>query len=299
MKMNRDIELSRLSMALTSAMSRIAFLEEKVEKSVSRELYEATVAELNAEKSLRQHVEIAFAERIAELDSRYQSELAAKDRELSEYREVQALLKTENADFKTLWEFWQRHHFGASSETMTDMMDRMVGRLPSGKTAMPADIMSFIDRSGHDGWSTPVQKNKDISIESGNVRRKNKGAKCRKPGGARCMDVREIFGPDFSDLPSDVKVIMRKGKPDTTVIEMLFIERARAYSKKYTIARCNVPGSDPMNTKYPMILQAAHPAIIRNTSMGYFRRRPSCSSCYMRMVRARMRYSSQFLRIRR
>lgn len=175
---------------IQSLQSQLAFYMEKAENSVPVEKHEAVIAERDA----------AIAESAAK-DRIHAEDLAAKDRELKEYREAQALLQTENTDFKTLWEFWQRHHFGASSETMTEMMDQVVGKLPT--------------------------------------------------SGTKCLDVREILGPDFSDMPPGFKVITRKGNPDSMVFEILYLEKARTYSKKYTVVRCNIPGEDPRFTKYP------------------------------------------------
>lgn len=52
-------------------------------------------------------------------------------------------------------------------------------------------------------------------------------------------------------MPPGFKVITRKGNPDSMVFEILYLEKARTYSKKYTVVRCNIPGEDPRFTKYP------------------------------------------------
>ena len=244
MKRSQDIEILRMAAEIQSLQSQLAFYMEKAENSVPVEKHEAVIAERDA----------AIAESAAK-DRIHAEELAAKDRELKEYREAQALLQTENTDFKTLWEFWQRHHFGASSETMTEMMDQVVGKLPTSGTAMLADILSVVDRINHmDGSKTlpvaPADRGRENEEVHGSRKQGNPspGKNCRK---TKCLDVREILGPDFSDMPPGFKVITRKGNPDSMVFEILYLEKARTYSKKYTVVRCNIPGEDPRFTKYP------------------------------------------------
>lgn len=47
---------------------------------------------------------------------------------------------------------------------------------------------------------------------------------------------------------------MRKGKADIWEIELLCMDKSKTWSKKYVIARCNIPGKDPVNSKYPPLL---------------------------------------------
>lgn len=245
MKEQQDIEVVRLVSELQSVQSQLAFYREKAESSVSREEYEAQKAEKAAlvrEQALRQQ----------EIDG-LKAELAAKDAELKEYREAQELLRSENTDFKTLWEFWQRHHFGASSETMVEMMDRVVGQLPATRTAMLADVLSIVDRLNRSGEAPQLPAPAERKKEEGHAAKGRKATGCNRKT-TKCADVREMLGPDFSNLPPGFKVIMRKGRPDVYEIEVLFMERQKVYSKRYTIARCNVPGEDPMDSRRPPML---------------------------------------------
>ena len=63
--------------------------------------------------------------------------------------------------------------------------------------------------------------------------------------------VLKSFGIDKSDLPENVKVIIRKGKKDMWVVRLFFYQKQEVYCKEYKIARFNVPGSDPQSSKYP------------------------------------------------
>lgn len=269
MKSSKDIENLRLTMELSSAHSRIAFLEEKLEGCVSREDYDAKCAECDAvvresaakdkmhEDEVRD-VKADYEKKLAEMQSSHDADMDAMNVKLKEYQEVQELLKTENIDFKTLFEFWQGHQFGASSEVMTDMMDKVVGQLPTTATGMLADVLNIVDRLNHsDGevkLPAPVVKaeKKHKPADDKDTSGKSSGSKNCKT--TKCVDVREVLGPDFSDLPPGYKVVMRKGKPDVWVIELIFMDKAHAHSKKFEIARCNIPGDDPRNSKYPPML---------------------------------------------
>lgn len=254
MKRSQDIEVLRMASEVQSLQSQVAFYMEKAENSVSREKYEATVAECEA---YRNELE-ALKESVRQKEAEYEAALAAKEDELRQYQEVQALLQTENADFKTLWEFWQHHHFGASSETMTDMMDKVVGKLPTRRAEMLADILSVVDRlnrAGENPCEAVIPQNKPTNEkkegdkeESGADAKASSGKNCKK---TKCLDIREILGPDFGNLPPGFKIIMRDGKPDTIKIEVLFMDKPSTHSKIFTIVRCNVPGGDPMFSMYP------------------------------------------------
>lgn len=238
MKSSQSIEILRMSVEVDSLHSKVAFLEERLENSVPRELYESVIAENDSLKAAY----AALEERKASLEE-----------ENAQYKEMQTQIEAEKTDFKTLMEFWQSKHFAPSSETMTDKMNELVGKLPASKAGMLAEIAGFIARSKSEGWTTPVKKeteNKNPE-EKKTLRKRNGGTKERKSAVPRCIDVREVIGPDFSGMPPGYKVIMRKGREDTWVIEMIHIEKPRAYSRKYVIARCNVPGEDPMNSRYP------------------------------------------------
>ncbi|MDE6741452.1 MAG: transposase, partial [Muribaculaceae bacterium] len=88
--------------------------------------------------------------------------------------------------------------------------------------------------------------------KQGNGKKGNgQGSPVKNHKKTKCVDIRGILPADFSELPPNFKVIMRKGKADTYEIEILYMDKPKAYSKKFTIARCNIPGEDPGNSKYP------------------------------------------------
>ena len=71
--------------------------------------------------------------------------------------------------------------------------------------------------------------------------------------------VLKSFGIDKSDLPENAKVIIRKGKKDMWVVRLFFYQKQEVYCKEYKIARFNVPGSDPQNSKYPQSIIKGNP----------------------------------------
>lgn len=71
--------------------------------------------------------------------------------------------------------------------------------------------------------------------------------------------VLKSFGIDKSDLPENVKVIIRKGKKDMWVVRLFFYQKQEVYCKEYKIARFNVLGSDPQSSKYPQSIIKGNP----------------------------------------
>lgn len=261
------IEVSKLSAEVQSLQSQLAFYKEKAENSVSRELYDSAVAEKESLEAQNQAL-VTRNETLIKENSDLKEELDAKakegeakdeviaglKKELKEYEEVKATLQAENVDAKTLIEFWQRRNFGASSEVMVKMMDDAAGALPKNKRSLMAEALSFIERHRHAGWIDSVETDakKETAPKKGNndskrsERKKGKNCKTRK-----CKEVRETVAPDYSNLPKGYKTIVRKGKDEVWEIEIIFMERAKTYSKIFQIARCNVPGEDPMSSRYP------------------------------------------------
>lgn len=246
---------------LQSAQSKLAFYIEKAETSVSRELYDAKEAENAALRAEIESLHRIHEEELKARDDEHAAKMAEMETkhkaDVKEYEEIQALLRTENTDFKTLWQFWQGHHFGASSETMTDMMEEVVGRLPEDRMGLLADILGVVDflnrtEGNPDSVKLPTPASRQSKVPKGpqaNASSRESSAKNHKK--PKCVDVRGVFPADLSDLPPNCKVIMRNGKPDEIVIEILYMDKPKAYSKKFTVARCNVPGHDPMSSKYP------------------------------------------------
>lgn len=265
------IEVLRLTAEVQTLQTQLAFWKEKAENSVSLEEYNAKEAQCEslesqvenlkeANRKDREQHEAEFAEKDAIIASRDKEiadkdkQLAEKDAKLKDYQEVEATLRNDNVDLKTLMEFWRGRNFGASSESMVKIMDDVAGPLPTNKHSLMADAFSFIERHRHANWVTSDEKDSGKKTASNKKTNNTKSSRHRKGGNhktQKCSEVRQKYGPDYSDMPKGYKTIIRKGKPEVWVIEILFMQRAKSYSKIYEIARCNVPGEDPKNTKYP------------------------------------------------
>ena len=67
----------------------------------------------------------------------------------------------------------------------------------------------------------------------------------------------EEMGIDCSNLPKNSKLIRRKDKKtgeDIWYIYLFFYSKPSVTCKKYKIGRFNIPGKDPDNSNYPMML---------------------------------------------
>ena len=90
---------------------------------------------------------------------------------------------------------------------------------------------------------------------------KKKDKRDKKPRGRYTFsaEVLKSFGVDTSNLPEGAKVIVRKGKKDKWTIQLFYYSPAKVYTKVYEIARFNVPGQDPMNSKKPQSIVENNP----------------------------------------
>lgn len=272
----------RVVMELNSALARVAFLEERLENSVPVEQYEAKAAECEAYKREKETISAQCMERLARKDAEHGQEIAAREKEISDLRqalkdssEAQAALKSENMDFRKQMDFWRASHFTASSETMTEEMNRLVGRLPEEKASFITDTLAMINRinathgnvhyrdadtekgTSDPGDSTEGQQS-DGQASDGQARKEKKP---RRPWRKtiRCRDIRNIFNVDLSEMPFGSKVAFRKVKgkkrEEVTEIEIIFCQPARFFSEIYKVANCNVPGVDgTRQSKRPKLL---------------------------------------------
>lgn len=276
MRKIQETEYLRVVMELKSALARVAFLEERQENSVPVELYDAKAAECEALKKEKAAIYGQYEERLAHKDAEHRDEIAAKEKEISDLRqalkdigEAQAALRSENMDFRKQMDFWRASRFTASSETMTEEMNRLVGPLPENKLSLITDTLAMINRINathgnvhhkdvDNGKETAASEDGQEGRQSGEGPEKKKS---RKPWRKtiRCKDIREIFNVDLSEMPFGTKVALRtaegKKREEVTEIEIIFCQPARFFSEIHKVANCNVPGVDgTRQSKRPRLL---------------------------------------------
>ena len=277
MKRVQNIEFERLVAENASLHARVGFLEDRLENSVSRELYDAKVAECAYREAEAVTKDVLHKEELAALKDVHAQELAAKDSEieslnkkLNESLEVQKALMAGNMDLKGQMQFWQSSHFTASSEKMVEEMNKIVGDLPETKKDFMVDTFEMINRINNTHGSFRSSKDREEEASSktetnDSTKEAKEGAtkdkKTRKPKtrGNLCKTIREVFGLDFSNLKPGSKVILRnvegKKREEISEIEILFCQPARFFSDVYKIANCNVPGVDgSRQTRKPRVL---------------------------------------------
>ena len=251
-------------MELRSALARVAFLEERYANCVPVEQYEAKAAEADSLRKEKSAMQRQHEQEQSETKNCYERLLADKDKEISELKcqlreisEAQAALKSDSMDYRKQMEFWRASHFTASSETMTEEMDRLVGPLPEDKLSMIKDTAEMINRinATHGNYRGHVKCAEPSGSEmpgSGHKRseKRSDGGRSRKGWRKtlRCAEIREIFGLDASELPPGSKVAMRtvngRQREEITEIEILYCQPARFYSHVHKVGNYNVPGVD-------------------------------------------------------
>lgn len=276
MKRQRDIELELMAMKLNSALSEAAFYKEKAEGSVSRAEYDAVCAEKEAAVNQLKAERVLHETEIAEIKDSHKIELAVKDNTISEltlrlrdYQEIEATLQSENMDYKALMEFWRSKQFGASSESMVDEMDRIVGKLPQGKVDFMVETMGMINRINRthgnpSDCSGKGKTNEDRADSQAAYANAGKSSKNEKQGKSwkkqlRCSLINKVFGIDLSELGPGAKVVQRmvngKKRDEVTEIEICYCIPAKFYSDIFKVANCNVPGVDGTKcSKRPKLL---------------------------------------------
>lgn len=257
MKKSQATELQRVTLELSSALARVAFLEERQENSVPVELYEAKVAECEALKREKDALSVQCEERIAQKDAEHKQEVAELNQKLKASNEAQAALISENMDFKKQMEFWRASRFTASSETMVEEMDRLVGKLPENKAALITDTLAMINRinatHGNFHRKSPDMAKDTAASEGAEGNKSDEQPKEKKTRNGwhktiKCKDIREIFDIDLGVLPLGTKIATRKvyGKQREEVheVEIIYFQPAKFFSDIYKVGECNVPGVD-------------------------------------------------------
>lgn len=234
------------------AQNAIAHKDGMLKNCVSREEYDAVVAERDMYEALCRQCEKdkVLQEAIHKDDEREKSVLRKRIEELE--RDKAALERT-NKELQNTIAGLRTDQFGPSSEVMDEMYD---DNTPLPKTHV--DMLALVARMKHEAERDFGMSRDDANKEGENTTR-GKDAKKRKPRakskhkvGVYTNDVLEALGLDTSNLPSNAKLLMRGDGPDTWVFRVLFAQRMRIYSKEYHIGRFYVPGEkDLANSAYP------------------------------------------------
>lgn len=214
------------------AQNEIAHKDVLIKSCVSREEYDAVVAERDMYIKLHEQDEadkVSLRGRVAELE-----------RMLADRKDAIATLRADQ--------------FGPSSEVMDEMYE---DNTPLPKTHV--DMLALVAKMKHEaerefGMSRDEASRQDEKTARGKDAKKRKSrAKSKHKVGVYTNDVLEALGLDTSNLPSNAKLLMRGDGPDTWVFRVLFAQRVRVYSKEYRIGRFYVPGEkDFVNSAYPM-----------------------------------------------
>ena len=198
--------------------------------------------------------------------SRKEEEDSKKLDEAKKTEELLSLSKEAGVDLKNIVGLLQLRMFSKNSDRTRflngefDFDERRVEEL--GFNGMMGELDSLMKRlekeAADNGEPEEVDKPKLPKEE------KKKSGKKRRPGCRRnvfTISILKRYGIDTSNLPKGSKIIHRKNErgEDVWVIRLYGMNHADAYAEEYEIARFNVPGGEPQNSKYPDTILEGNP----------------------------------------
>lgn len=239
---------------LDKAQERISMLHEDLSDAYAR-IYTLEVALTQSESD----------------NADLRSEVDRLHAKADDYEKANALLDIADkaqVDYKTIIEVLLRRKFAHNSDMtkllngVLDTSDAEVNEM--GLDGLKAKISAAADEAlgeKHEAEeskasSAPEQPAVKLPEKTEKKKEENQGPRKRYTTTARVL---KTFGIDKSDLPENAKVIIRKGKKDMWVVRLFFYQKQEVYCKEYKIARFNVPGSDPQNSKYPKSIIKGNP----------------------------------------
>ena len=270
LKANNNI--ARLEKALAAANAEADGLRELRKSDL------AHIGELESENSLLRKDSLEKDEMIADLEARLEEANAAIGRmsrkeeedskkldEAKKTEELLSLSKEAGVDLKNIVGLLQLRMFSKNNDRTRflngefDFDERRVEEL--GFNGMMGELDTLMKRlakeAADNGEAEEVDKPK---LPKGQKR----SAKKRRPGCKRnvfTIAILKRYGIDASNLPKGSKIIHRKNErgEDVWVIRLYGMNHADAYAEEYEIARFNVPGGEPQNSKYPATILKGNP----------------------------------------
>lgn len=252
--MNNEVHIENqiLRSRLLMAQNEIAHKDGLLKNCVSREEYEAVVAERDMYEALYRQSEEDKASLAAAHEADVREKAGLKKR-VDELESEKAALERDKTELQDIVAGLRADQFGPSSEVMDEMYE---DNTPLPKTHV--DMLALVARMKHEaekdfGMSRDEANNEDEKTARGKDTKKRKPrAKSKHKVGVYTNDVLDALGLDTSNLPSNAKLLMRGDGPDTWVFRVLFAQRVRIYSKEYRIGRFYIPGEkDLANSAYP------------------------------------------------
>ncbi len=196
--------------------------------------------------------------------------------QLKDHADIAEAMKQCSVDARSVIRLMQLRLFRTNSDSMKylagdlEITDEKVEEY--GFETIFNDIVKQLDsKLQESGCEVPSDKSISDSSSRPDSRRKKKHVRVKDlpkseslssaPRNRYTFTAKELesVGVDCSNLPKGSKMIIRKGKADVWEVRILYYKRAELLCRSFKIGRFNVPGSDPMNSKYPDYIIQGNP----------------------------------------
>jgi hypothetical protein len=288
---NKDIQFRQCKMENVRLLNEVTRLNKYTKFLIDeiKNIEQETREDCRAEKEMLQERIETLTAKIDELKKQVKALEAEnatlrKDSEeskskLSEAEELLQIKELNKCDLRSIISVIQRRIFERNSDATRFLNDSIDPHDPfvdeMGFEDIAERIMAMASENytakNHDEDTTgdkAATKNKSVKIES-----KQDKAKTVKPKGKQIpIERRRVYtstileqeGIDTSNLPVGAKLIRRKSKSktggmDTWVVRLFTYEKPKVKCTEYEIGRFNVPGNDPMCSKYPEAIIKGNP----------------------------------------
>ena len=260
---NRNIE--RETRAECQQELEMAWLErDRAVAKADSACKEAAKERLRADSNhkLLEEARKALGERNAE-----NAELKRRIAELDPCKDAAAMAEKASVDAKEVINVMKRRVFQRNSDATRFLNGEIDPHSPMLEEESFMDIIKHVmDVTSDNGRKISDKKCSKSNRRKSRTSKKGKGNGDGKEGDAvgvfrkrrvYTATILEEMGIDCSNLPKNSKLIRRKDKEtgeDIWYIYLFFYSKPSVTCKKYKIGRFNIPGKDPDNSNYPMML---------------------------------------------
>ena len=284
-----QMENVRLTNEIARLNGYIAFVEEEnhnIEKETREEcrqelemalmerdramaMVESANKEISREKQRADNYYALLEEARKALESKNaeNAELRRRIAELEQFKDAAAFAEKNCVDAKEVINVMKRRIFQRNSDATRFLNGEIDPHSPMLEEESFMDIIKHVmDVTSDNGRKIKGKNCRKDNRGKPRTSKKGKGKSEGKEGGTSGVfqsrrvytaTILEEMGIDSSNLPNNSKLIRRKDKEtgeDIWYIHLFFYSKPSVTCKKYKIGRFNIPGKDPDNSNYPMML---------------------------------------------
>ncbi len=219
--------------------------------------------EMSEKKVVSESLRADVAESLAAEQAR---EISKMKEELEKYKNLQEIAdaaKESNMDYKDILEVFKRRTFQRNSDATRFLNGEIDPHDPLlEEMGFEEVIKAIMERTSDERRDRSEKKPEPKKVKVSRSRKKRQKKEAFSTETSTAKRKRRVYdatvlkqmGIDASNLPAGSKLIKRKDKEsgeDTWYIKLFFHKKAQVICREYKIGRFNVPGADPMNSRYP------------------------------------------------